>query len=332
MTTEKVCTDCNISLPLTSFRKQDDKWYRNACKNCAFKHFNENINSTPKTYLQHMLKRAMGNSQQRSLLGRTDAGKCSIVIEHLLKLHEEQKGLCYYSKIPYVLNMGVDFQCSLERLDPTKGYVPDNITLVILELNGVNQWSVEKFDLFKKLLNRKHDKQNIDFSVPTVKKRTRGRRIQQVKVGDIDCVICSKCNKTKPATDFFKVRGNGCSDCRSRIAQEYNDTPRGHLQQLIRSMKKSTKKRNEKGRQHQESEFTFDKLTNLWETQTGLCAYSRLPMTFGSYRDKNWTCSAERIDSTKGYIEGNVCLICHEFNTGHHVQWSKEKIEIIRTT
>ena len=329
MTTEKVCTDCNIIKPLSLFRKQDE-WYRNACKKCTFKHFNENINSTPKTYLQHMLKRAMGNSQQRSLLGRTDAGKCSITIEHLLKLHEEQKGLCYYSKIPYVLTMGVDFQCSLERLDPSKGYVPDNITLVILELNGVNQWSVEKFDLFKKLLNRKHDKQNIDFSVPTVRKRTRVRRVQQVKVGDVDCVVCTKCGETKPTSDFLKTISHGCRVCRARIAQKYNSTPRGHFQQLIRCMTNSTKNRNDKGRNHDRCEFTFNKLVDLWEDQGGLCFYSGIPMTFGSYRDKNWTCSAERIDNNKGCVEGNVCLICHEFNTGHHVQWSKEKVDLIR--
>ena len=37
-------------------------------------------------------------------------------------------------------------------------------------------------------------------------------------------------------------------------------------------------------------------------------------------------CSIERLDENKGYIKGNVALICKEFNTGFY-QWSSDKFK-----
>ena len=79
----------------------------------------------------------------------------------------------------------------------------------------------------------------------------------------------------------------------------------------------------------------------MYNKQRGLCAYSDIPLQFGNYLEKNWTCSLERIDVKKGYIKGNVCLICLEFNTPDYKNiykyqeegssgWNKEKFKMVK--
>lgn len=62
---------------------------------------------------------------------------------------ESQGGLCAYSGIR--MNPRGDWQVSLERKDPKKGYELDNICLICLELNVSEQWSPEKLASLKTL-------------------------------------------------------------------------------------------------------------------------------------------------------------------------------------
>ena len=50
----------------------------------------------------------------------------------------KQHGRCLYSGIP--LGFSGQYQMSLERVDPKKGYHPENIALIVLGLN-VADWS-----------------------------------------------------------------------------------------------------------------------------------------------------------------------------------------------
>lgn len=65
---------------------------------------------------------------------------------------------------------------------------------------------------------------------------------------------------------------------------------------------------------------------SLWEKQQGKCAYSGVPMTFGSYKDKWWTASLERKDITVGYVKDNVCFIAYEFNTKDSTAVAKREV------
>lgn len=53
------------------------------------------------------------------------------------------------------------FMVSLERLNPTLGYVKDNVVLCIVELNDMHQWSTEKIDMMLTELETKHDENAI---------------------------------------------------------------------------------------------------------------------------------------------------------------------------
>lgn len=108
----------------------------------------------------------------------------------------------------------------------------------------------------------------------------------------------------------------GCKKCCEKRQTAYFETPRGAMQKLIHSSKGSTKLRLKKNNPNRDCSFDidFEFLVNLYNEQHGLCAYSKLPMQFGSYRDKDWTMSLERRNTFKGYTKNNVLLICVEFN------------------
>ena len=56
-------------------------------------------------------------------------------------------------------------------------------------------------------------------------------------------------------------------------------------------------------------------LEELWNRQSGSCYLTGEPLDLGyNNRSKNRTASVDRIDSTKGYIEGNVCWVLKDLN------------------
>jgi hypothetical protein len=59
-------------------------------------------------------------------------------------------------------------------------------------------------------------------------------------------------------------------------------------------------------------------LWKLYENQDKKCALSSLPISFGDYKHKH-TASLDRIDSSKGYVKGNI-------------QWVHKDINIMKNT
>lgn len=69
-------------------------------------------------------------------------------VEILEKMWKDQGGKCAYSGIP--LSLRGDWQVSLERKDPRRGYDLDNMCLICLELNVSEQWTPAKLEDMKK--------------------------------------------------------------------------------------------------------------------------------------------------------------------------------------
>lgn len=62
-------------------------------------------------------------------------------------------------------------------------------------------------------------------------------------------------------------------------------------------------------------------LLKIIKEQSFKCNYSNIPLTFNP--NKDWNCSIERIDISKGYYRGNVCFVCNEFNTSDRTYLNK---------
>ena len=54
------------------------------------------------------------------------------------------------------------------------------------------------------------------------------------------------------------------------------------------------------------------------------CLYSGIKMSLDELH-YTFALSVERINPDVGYVEGNIALVCREFNTGHNTQMTKEK-------
>ena len=138
---------------------------------------------------------------------------------------------------------------------------------------------------------------------------------------------CNTCNVMKMGSEFYKTASNMCAGCESIRSNVYRKTLNGQLREMVTGARGRSKMMN-----GADSEFyleidlefdldlDFDYIKNLYEEQEGMCYYSGIEMTTsGEYQ-----MSLERLDESKGYIEGNVVLCCLEFNGQE--QWSHMKI------
>lgn len=299
----KTCIICGYEKHISEFGKRYSK-----CKTCYNIYARKNIAQNSDKYLRKLLKSAKRSSKNRTEMGRKIAGTFEITFQDIKDLLIKQNGKCYYSNIQLSLNQSSDWQCSLERLNPDYGYIKSNVALIALEFQSCSQWSIEKFNEFINLLNCKFDDRVINWK-PIKKLSPSKQKVTKYFIDNKEYCKCNKCNTIK-TLDNFRKDFKQCKQCKSAYNKEYYESPVGHFRKLAHNMKTSCKKRN-----HPNPEVTYQSLIDIFEKQSGLCYYTKIPMQFGSYTDKNWTCSVERKDCSIGYTINNTCLICHELNT-----------------
>ena len=121
-----------------------------------------------RTFVSKMLDAARFHSRLRDQRSRS-RGTFEINIDDILDLILMQNFRCKYSLIPMVFKHKRKWKCSVERLNPWKGYTRDNIALICYEFNTCTgqrsfkdiddqnemmeimesyQWSSAKFDYF----------------------------------------------------------------------------------------------------------------------------------------------------------------------------------------
>lgn len=233
-------------------------------------------------------------------------GKTSIAYElsydDLIKIYNDQKGMCHYSGIKMETTHYTNWQCSPERLDNSKGYTVDNVRLICLEFNVYRTNWKENIGKIESLRSKIVDISKLKKEVIKAKKNINASK--GVRKGEFYVFI-------------RKLFGNACAGSRykSKI---------GAKKELLSSRSQLTITK----------ENLFDKIIE----QKGRCYYSGIPLVFKS--NSEWKCSLERLDNKKGYTNENTVLICVEFNssdltnlTSNQVtgscQWSKDKFEYL---
>lgn len=307
----KVCTICHKSEPEVKFRD-----HYNDCNDCCTKKIRV-YRDTHEGYLKMLLLEAEKRARKRQKQGRIEAGICNILFNDIIELWEKQKGLCYYSKLPMVTQKCSDWQASLDRINDNAGYVKGNVVLCCLEFNGPTKWTHEKIQqLFQP---HEFDYTQFDFYPPNKQRKQKvSWKIITLPDGQ-QGYCCHTCGQTRPLTEYnMKRMREGCNICRKLYKQRRNLTPRGHFHLLVEHARSNTKERQSKitiKTRDLTFDIDYDFLVELYRKQKGRCAYSGIPLSFGSYHDHDWIASLERIDPLKGYTKDNVCLIAFEFNT-----------------
>lgn len=265
-----------------------------------------------RTCLNYLFHNSRHNAKKRETKGRVEAGEHNITLALLEELWEKQNGRCYYSNIEMNINKN-EWKVSLERIDPIKGYTQDNTVLCCQEFNTRTQWSFEKINDMLDIINQNIDSVDCDF--PKKQRKPKYDKVLQIEDKGETYYKCTQCNVYKIKQDFRKI-GEVCKKCVNIRAKISKCTPRGHMLALCHSSWIAARMRGKKDTDNERSNHDVDLsfLIQLYKEQKGLCAYSGLPLKFGSYLENNWTTSLERIDVTKGYTKDNVCLVCIEFN------------------
>lgn len=144
--------------------------------------------------------------------------------------------------------------------------------------------------------------------------------------------ICKFCNDEKNIDRFQKYKSKHtnedlydtkCYDCKYKDKDDKKEnkkyTVEGFLKCLLADKKNENCTRNNKRKDDKFKEFniTHKYLIELWNKQNGKCAYSGRDMVYNyAKKDYNYLnynpekVSIDRIDSSIGYIQGNIILCC----------------------
>lgn len=132
-----------------------------------------------------------------------------------------------------------------------------------------------------------------------------------------DNIICNKCNREKPKSQFYYNRARktyalSCRECNNKEQLDYVKTKITDLGYITMVRASEIRYRCKKNNHNREVASDLKELLReQWETQKGLCYYTGLPMTLSNeyHIDPN-VMTVDRIDPSKGYIQGNLALCC----------------------
>ena len=120
---------------------------------------------------------------------------------------------------------------------------------------------------------------------------------------------CAVCLIEKPV-NASEVKRLVCSTCRiARRKRSAVKTSTSYLKQRIVIARKRALKRD----MDFSEDVTIDYLVSILSRQEGLCALTGVHMTHGGGMTDT-AMSIDRIDSSIGYIPGNLQLVCHRVN------------------
>lgn len=131
------------------------------------------------------------------------------------------------------------------------------------------------------------------------------------KISDVS-KRCTGCGKTQVLSQFQTYRKNGytcvksrCRDCEHvRVRRLYKDTPRGTLRAVLRGARARGVL----------CDLHVRDLMDLWDAQGGKCALSGIAMTYRQGKLLLTSVSVDRVVARKGYVKGNVRLVCMALN------------------
>jgi hypothetical protein len=152
------------------------------------------------------------------------------------------------------------------------------------------------------------------------RRRKQGAKERVVVPSDATEKYCTMCEEVHPIEQFYttgkKVDGTPRykSECKKwtllRAKNDYNYAAKkaqrsATVESYLRHLLSHTTKRSRK-------ELTIEGMLDIWSSQSGLCAYSGIPMEHQIGHPH--VASIDRIDSSRGYTMDNVQLVIRPVN------------------
>lgn len=152
---------------------------------------------------------------------------------------------------------------------------------------------------------------------------------------------CKYCHTIKPLECFYangcfsdgikKYRAK-CKDCilvdrKNKFPETYQDKIRkkhSSVKNYISTLLNHCSKRKNK-----EYNLDIQYVLDIYEQQKGICNISGVPMTY-EYGAKTTNISIDRIDNNKGYVKGNIHLVCYISNVMKNQFSIKEFVEFAK--
>ena len=149
------------------------------------------------------------------------------------------------------------------------------------------------------------------------------QELEYKKHWDGDKLICLVCGKSLDPSCFDKhsqyaIRGyrdGRCKECKRKqnleARKNYSDEKR--LYKVIQARVLAAQERASK--KNIPCTITKEFIMELWNKQNGLCAISKIPMTYELDQGRIYSnISIDQINQGKGYTEDNVQLVCMAVN------------------
>ena len=130
---KKICAKCKRELPTKEYHSTDAGNLRRACKRCESAQRTTRSGTSPYAYLKILFsKLKYARAKEPEPLA------WDLELEQLYLLWDGQGGQCALSGVYLTWQTGEgiqDFNVSIDRKDPKKGYIPENIQLVAYRVN-----------------------------------------------------------------------------------------------------------------------------------------------------------------------------------------------------
>jgi len=150
MAKTKTCITCKRELPKNKYTKE-----RNVCRRCTSVQRNKARNISPETYIAVVFSKLKA--------ARKDM-EWDIDLDHIKTLWHKQGGRCALSGVFMTWQGGEgkqDLNASIDRKDPTKGYIIGNVQLVTQRIN-IMKHVLGESEFYWWCKNVVHNKENAD--------------------------------------------------------------------------------------------------------------------------------------------------------------------------
>ena len=135
---EFVCSNCK-TIKYRRYFPNCDKYTYDKIKQCKIcnriKSYDRMINRTLEQKINKLITTAKASAKKRLNRGRKEAGVITITIDDVLRILQKQKYKCVYTGVKLSWEYNNPYKASIDRIDSSKGYTPDNIQIVSFIVN-----------------------------------------------------------------------------------------------------------------------------------------------------------------------------------------------------